>query len=276
MKIENTDQKRRASVMGGIFYPESAEGATQALETYLSASDSHTEDDAQAILAPHGSWEISGLISGAAFAAAQKRRPAQVVLLGPIHDGNEDGIFLTDSTSFETPLGDLDVAEDLIDELESCGTIFERNDIPHLYEHSLEILLPFVKYCFPTVKIVPILVGGYRPSVISSLSRALDVVFDSRLEETLFVLSSNLSEHPSGETKPNQSETFLSLLLERKEELIIPSLVRKEISACGASAVAALLSCRLASRWVPRVRASLCLDEGSGEPQRRYAALSFK
>jgi AmmeMemoRadiSam system protein B len=44
------------------------------------------------------------------------------------------------------PLGDLPVDRESGEELASCSTIFEINDMPHLREFSIEVLLPFAKY----------------------------------------------------------------------------------------------------------------------------------
>ncbi len=113
---------------------------------------------AQAIIAPHGSWDFSGSLAVDAFSSATGRSGSikRVVILGPIHDKRERGLFLSDSHSFYTPLGNISVEQKITKEFERSGVYFEINDVPHLAEHSIEILLPFVKHCFPYASIVPI------------------------------------------------------------------------------------------------------------------------
>ena len=274
MDVETPAIKRRSAVMAGIFYPENAEGTAAAIRSFNAAPTGN----AAAVLAPHAGWELAGAVEAAALASAAGRKISTVVLLGPVHDDRERGIFLSDSAIFETPLGNLAVDAEANEELESCSTLIEMNDIPHLYEHSLEILLPLVKHFFPAAAIVPILVGGARTAAATALSNALDVVFGSRTESTLFVVSSNLSEHPLKEAAHTQEDAFLSLILEGRYDELPAAVARGEISACGAMAAAALLSSRLAFSWKPRVRAEASVVSPDDGPDKivRYTALSFE
>ncbi len=275
---QNTQVKHRSNVMAGIFYPENEAETMAALDSFgLRDGQAAPEGRAAAILAPHAGWDLSGTIAGAAFAAARGRKIATVVLLGPIHDGREEGVFLSDSAFFETPLGDIAVDAALNEELESCSTALAINDIPHLYEHSLEVLLPFVKYCFPESKLVPILTGGYRSSLVEALSRALDFVLGHRADSTLFVISSNLSEHPQDDLAQAQADLFLSLIGRKNPELLLEKTRRKELSACGIAAVAALVGSRLAAGWNPRVVSAAAIPALSAQASRavRYAGIAF-
>jgi len=278
MDLQNTQVKRRSNVMAGIFYPENEPEVTAALDSFgLRNGQTSRDGQAAAILAPHAGWDLSGIIAGAAFAAARGRKISTVVLLGPIHDGREEGVFLSDSAFFETPLGDIAVDASLNEELESCSTALAINDIPHLYEHSLEVLLPFVKYCFPDAALVPILTGGYRSSLVSGLSRALDVVFGHRAASTLFIVSSNLSEHPQDALAQSQADLFLSLISGKDPEPLLEKTRRKELSACGIAAVAALIGSRLAAGWNHRVVSAASVPVLNAQAPRavRYAGIAF-
>ncbi len=267
--------------MAGVFYPEERAEVEAALDGFgVRAGHGGL---ARAIIAPHAGWDISGKITAAAFAAAAGREPSTVVVLGPIHERREEGIFLSDSDSFETPLGDLPVDLELCEELGTCGTCFVTNDIPHLAEHSIEILLPFVKRCFPDASLVPVLVAGERPSSAAALSRALDLVFAPIAETTLFIVSTNLSGHLEAPSSRAQADAFLNLLLEEDRDGIFAGLEAGTVSACGAAACAALLGTRLLSGRKQRlVAASSSADAVFPEgplPSRKsvhYAAVAFE
>jgi AmmeMemoRadiSam system protein B len=162
-------------------------------------------------------------------------------MLGPIHDKREKGIFLSNSDSFHTPLGNIHVDQELTEELEFSGEYFEINDIPHLEEHSIEILLPFVKYCFPSASIVPILMGQPGKKYIKDLSCALKDVITPILDETLLVVSCNLSSNNDKETALRLAQECLRLFTEKKAAELSSAILDGKLNACGGGLVAGLL-----------------------------------
>jgi AmmeMemoRadiSam system protein B len=249
------EKKVRSPIASGLYYPENKKNLLERLASYETAElhRGKSSGRAAAIVAPHGAWNISGPIAAAAFAAARDRDISRVVLLGPIHQGVYQGLYLSDSDAFDTPLGKLPVDREIVEDLASCSTLFEVNDIPHLEEHSLEVLLPLVKFRFPEAQIVPVLMGGGRFSHISGLARALNLVFESLMDHTLLVISCNLSQDSDGEKARLRAEEFLGLLGEKKSQDYLELIGTGKINACGAPLAASLMesgllehrSCRL-------------------------------
>jgi AmmeMemoRadiSam system protein B len=197
---------------------------------------------ASAIIAPHGAWDLSGAVAAAAFSAAAGRakKISRVVILGNIHQLEKPGVFFSDSHFFETPLGKLPVDLQICKSFRSCSTLFEINDIPHLQETSVEVLLPLVQYCFHGAAIVPILMGGRQPRLISSLARALRVILEPLMANTLLVVSSNLSVHPDEQTARSAAETCIQLLEENRIDELIDGIYDGRMSACGGALIASL------------------------------------
>ncbi len=214
--LNGSTMKRRTPIVAGIFYPETEAEIRAVIQKYQSMND-ETE-----------------------------RSCTPLAIIVP-HDRHEEGIFVSDSDGFETPLGDLSVNLDKIDELLSCTTAIEINDIPHLSEHCLEVLLPWVYTSCPGASIIPILIGAYRTSHIHSLTRALELTFADCLDTTLFVITTNLSAHFDDTEAFEQSKLFLNMIQERKTEEIVSLSKRFQISACGAAGVAAFLACNFRS-----------------------------
>ena len=243
--------RRRVSVVNGIFYPDNRETLIKQLHSWGLKEGSDTPSvGGQIIIAPHGAWDISGNIAGAAFASVQGNDPepkepelreiSRVIMLGPCHGPCEQGIYLSESDSFQTPLGDLPIDRNLNIKLASCSTLSRVNDIPHLSEHSLEVLLPLVKYCFPGAKIVPILVSGNRPVIISGLARTLKVILETYMEESLLVISSNVSRSPDPALALSMADEFCSILSGMDTNAFFASIGGRRISACGGAIIAAL------------------------------------
>lgn len=267
--------RSRSAIVSGIFYPEEKVAAIKTLEQF--GLGANKPGSALAIMAPHAGWELSGAIAAAAFNAARARNVQSVIILGPIHDEKEEGIFLSDSDIFHTPLGSLPVEKELCDELESCSTIMRINDIPHLYEHSIEVLLPMIRFCFPQASIVPILMGGHRQSMVDAVSRALDIVISSRIKTTLILVSTNLYEHNRVQLADKNGETFLDLVIQKDSKKIMEGICNHSVTACGAACMAALLGSSLLqgtkANIIARSPPSMSLEDGNGIPQ--YASIAF-
>jgi AmmeMemoRadiSam system protein B len=275
-------EKVRSPVVGGLFYPEEAAETLDLLAEF--GVQRETGGLGSVIIAPHGAWEISGKVAGAAFSTVAGRYGpekikglSRVVILGVIHDKNETGIFLSESDSFMTPLGYLPVDRELSSVLLSCNPLFEQNDIPHLREHSIEVLLPFIKYCFPQVSIIPILMGNGNQIFISALARALRLVFGPIMDDTLVVVSCNLSKNNDEELARVQAEECVRLLLEKNAASFSAGIQNGRISACGAE----LAACLLESGLVDTLEAhfapgSLIHAQGEENKTVYYGAISYR
>jgi len=262
--------RRRVPVVNGIFYPNNREILTNQLVSWglKEGSKAPSPPGGQVLIAPHGAWDISGRIAGAAFASLQLtetlvRGIRRVILLGPCYSFDEEGIYLSESDFFETPLGDLPVDLNLTRKLASCSTVIKVNDIPHLSEHSLEVLLPFVKYCLGEVKIVPILVSGNRPVLISGLARALRIILENYMEESLIVISSNVSRSLEPGLALSMAEEFRSVVSSMDTGGFLARFAEGRISACGGVPVGGLLESGLLDG--KRFSALTPLAHGTGE-----------
>jgi AmmeMemoRadiSam system protein B len=230
----------RSPVGAGMFYPEEKKEMLDYLRSF--GLEEANGGYAKALIAPHGAWNYSGALVASAFSSAMGRRDSirRVVILGPIHDKREKGLFLSNSYSFHTPIGNIPVDREISEELEFHSHFFEINDIPHLSEHSIEILLPFVKYCFPDASIVPILMGQPKAQYIYDLAQALKTVITPVLDETLIVVSCNLSSDGDQKTARFLAEEVLRLFSEKNSPALASAILDGRLNACGGALAAGL------------------------------------
>ena len=242
----------RFPIAAGVFYPEDKE---ELLE-YINKYDRYTErGDAYVILVPHGTWDLTCSLSCAAFSAAANRKISRVLILGSVHDKREDGLFLSSSSFFQTPLGAIPVDQDYSHAIESSGSLFEINDIPHLGEHSIEVLLPFVKFYFPETPIIPILMAQIKPEYIDDLASALEKVIAPVIDDTLIVVSCNLSKSSDKFLAKKNADDCIKLIAEKDWNAIYSSITGGGLSVCGGGPVISLLKSGL-------VKNSDCLSSG--------------
>ena len=249
MQAVLTQKKRvRSSIGSGIFYPDDK---TEMLD-YLGSFglEGGRGGLARAVIAPHGAWSYSGELAAGAFSSVMGRNGSikRVVVMGPIHDKREKGIFLSNSYSFQTPLGNIPVDKDITEELEFYGNSIQINDIPHLGEHSIEILLPFIKFCFPKASIVPILMGQPKAQYIHDLAQALKTVITPLMDETLIVISCNLSSGNDENTAQADAEEVLRYIFEKDALSLASGILDGRLNACGGALVVSLFESGLVER----------------------------
>lgn len=232
-------QKVRAAAVDGLFYPDRAGELTAQLQDLLN-NCAASPGRASAIIAPHAAYQFSGPLTAAAFHAAADRKIERVMLLGPVHREETGEILLPESELFRTPLGDLQIDAELVEEMVSSSTRIIRNDIPHLEEHCLEVHLPFVQHLFPGAKIVPVLMGKTTPALIRVLAGALKLCLAPRLPAALLVVSANMNSYPC--RNKEGPDYFLKRILSGDWAGIQEGFEAGSISSPAAGCVAAVLS----------------------------------
>lgn len=150
----------------------------------------------KAVVAPHAGYAFSGPIAGSAFRtwAEQPRSIRRIVLLGPSHYVAFPGIALPRAASFATPLGNVRIGGDAVEQLQSLPQVHEFHPA-HEHEHCLEVELPFLQHMFSDFTIVPLLIGDATDEEVREV---VETLWGG--EETRFVLSSDLSHYHDYET----------------------------------------------------------------------------
>ena len=167
-------EANRRTQYAGTWYEGNADKLKQQLKAFLenaqtlpdtescarlNVESKHFSQPILAIVSPHAGYMFSGQTAAFAFkAAAERERVKRVFLLGPSHHIAVKGAVLPQSASFATPLGDIKLDEETLAQLKTYPMFAVHSDV-HKIEHSLELQLPFVKYCFPEATLVPIVIG---------------------------------------------------------------------------------------------------------------------
>jgi AmmeMemoRadiSam system protein B len=121
----------RPPLVDGLFYPAKREALAAQIDDLLSRSEV-PRAARFAVISPHAGYEYAGEVMAAAYRAIALRPVRTAVLIGPVHRDPEEGIFLPESTSFNTPLGQVPVDTEASASLMARDPLFRRNDIPHL------------------------------------------------------------------------------------------------------------------------------------------------
>ncbi|MCC7373327.1 MAG: AmmeMemoRadiSam system protein B [Verrucomicrobiales bacterium] len=223
----------RPAVQAGRFYPASPEALGLRVERLLEAGVPGEIKDPPAIIAPHAGYTYSGPIAGSAFApwnGLSRCVTRRVVLLGPSHFVDFDGIALAPQTVWSTPLGNVEVDAAALDEMRAFSFV-RTNAAAHEREHCLEVELPFLQVALGNFTIVPLVLGRVGDE---EASEVLEMLW--RDPSTRVVVSSDLSHYLNyDEATAMDRDTADSV---EKGEIDALSSTR----ACGYRAIRALMS----------------------------------
>ncbi|KIR60173.1 AmmeMemoRadiSam system protein B [Cryptococcus bacillisporus CA1280] len=189
----------REATHAGSWYTSSRSGLHNQLSQNLSAVKPISTLDydppvsnAKAIIAPHAGYSYSGPAAAWAYAAVPTEKIKRVFLLGPSHHAYLPGVALSKFEAYETPLGDIPLDIDTINELRATRIFSDMKSSTDEDEHSLEMHLPYIRLIFQErndLKLVPILVGHPNASTSVKLSEALAKYWQD--DKTFFVISSD-------------------------------------------------------------------------------------
>lgn len=238
------DRKIREPVVSGIFYPQD-EKELRSLVEQLLVENEQPEQDSYGLIVPHAGYSFCGSLLGKAYGSLRKRDYTGILLLGPVHHGAEDQVFLTESDYFSTPLGLVPVDRQAVDELTSASTRIILGEMPHLEEHCLEVQLPFLQVLFPDTPIIPVLMGKPSLTNVQVLSQAIYTMYGRTLENTLLIISANLSASSDPKTSKKSADSLLTVLEKGEWKELISQEHRKTITSCGAGCIAASLALEL-------------------------------
>lgn len=187
--VVNERMQIRATAVAGMFYPSDPAELAAEVERYL---DNATSFDLspKAMIVPHAGYIYSGPVAASAYAMlpASKHHIKRVVVIGPDHRIGFRGIAAPSSQAFQTPLGQIPVDREAIEQL---SDLVDISDNAHAKEHSIEVQLPFLQAVLGDgFSIVPLVASVVSADRIAEIIRQL-----WGGDETLFIISSDLSHY---------------------------------------------------------------------------------
>jgi AmmeMemoRadiSam system protein B len=188
----------RRSPIAGTWYPGRADALARAIHELLDA-EAPVEIDGElvALLSPHAGLRYSGAVAAAGYRLLRRNQFETAILVGPSHHVYFQGASVYDCGAFETPLGRIEIDEELARGIREASRSVKVFREAHDREHSLEMQIPFLQVQDPALKIVPILLGDQRRPNVEAVADALRVALGNVRRSTLLIASSDLSHYKS-------------------------------------------------------------------------------
>jgi len=219
--------KRRPTVAGS-FYPADPSELRELMDD-LCGGDSPEKLSAKAVLVPHAGLIYSGRTACAVFKRVEI--PERVLLLGPNHTGFGPDVSVYRGEGWETPFGEVSVDGELVEEI-LRHPIAEADESAHLYEHSLEVQLPFLlRYARKTFTIAPVVMKFLNYDRAQTFGVFLGNLLRER--SALVVISSDMSHYVTARRAEERDRVLISTMERLLTEELYFKRIQYNISMCG-------------------------------------------
>jgi len=256
----------RQPVVAGQFYPQTEASLKKMLSKLVDVSSE--KKDVKGVILPHAGYVYSGYVAGTTISKVQIKKTA--IILGTNHTGSGKPFSIMTKGSWMTPLGevkiDIEIAESILNE----SQLLEEDALSHLYEHSIEVEIPFLQYLKNDIKIVPIVISSSDIKTYQRLGRDIAAGFKKIGRSALFVASTDFTHYESKETAEEKDRSAIDAILALDEGRLFRSVREKNISMCGVAPTCTVIS---ACKDLDAKKAGLVKYQTSGDTSGDYTSV---
>lgn len=219
----------RYPAVAGKFYTYDPESLQREVSLYL--SDTREKVDALAVISPHAGFIYSGHVAGAVYASIIT--PDSAIILCPNHTGAGADAALMDEGQWLMPMGNVEIDSDIASAISNRTPRLASDVTAHIYEHSLEVQLPFLQYLNPDIRIVPICLGLLTLEECLRLGKAIAETVKNLDQRVLIVASSDMSHYENQESAKLHDSMAIAQIKALKPDGLYNTVRRERISMCG-------------------------------------------
>src|SRR5262245_12637617 len=126
----------RQPAVAGRFYPSEADALNQAIREFLQPANQQYIKPI-GIVVPHAGYMYSGHVAGAVY--SHIHLPQRNIVLCPNHTGFGTPLSIMTSGLWRTPLGDMQIDEEICAALMGEDRDLEEDSAAHRFEHAVEV-----------------------------------------------------------------------------------------------------------------------------------------
>jgi AmmeMemoRadiSam system protein B len=236
MKKKEGKVKIRKPSVAGRFYPGTKSELTEQINSlYLAEKDkiniSYSKENIIGGVIPHAGYMFSGYEAIHFFEVIKhtEKRFDTIIILNPNHSGMGEPVALDTNHFWETPLGNVEIDIEFSQKLDIA-----ESEPAHTYEHSGEVMLPFLLYFLDKpFKIVPISITNQNYEVSKQLANDIYKANQDLKKDILLIASSDFSHYVSPEEGARKDELVLNEILNFNTEEVHVVILKNNISVCG-------------------------------------------
>ena len=206
------------------------------------------------LIVPHAGYIYSGSIAAHSYDILAKNGFADTfIILGPNHTGMGSGVAVMTKGSWLTPLGEVPINEELSNKF--LKDIIDNDENAHLYEHSIEVQIPFLQFLANEKEFdfIPISMGMQDFQTAEEVGKIIGNTIKNSDRNIVIIASSDFSHAgfnyssmpPAGmrvdKYAEKQDKLAIDKILEMNPEGLISTVYENNITMCGYGPVASML-----------------------------------
>lgn len=260
----------RRPCVAGAFYPADASRLRRTIENCFThefgpgrlPEPGMKERHIVSVVCPHAGYMYSGPVAAHSYYnLASEARPESAVIIGPNHTGLGGPVSMMNRGFWETPLGNVELDEELADAIFKSSDLIDIDEVAHLREHSVEVQLPFLQYIYGhEIKFVPICMGFQDLESSREVGRAIAQAVKKK--DAVVIASTDLTHQEPQTSAQRKDRMVIDSILSLDEEGLQRTVRSNRISTCGYGSVSAAI---IASKMLGASKAELLSYHTSGD-----------
>ncbi len=237
----------RRAYVAGTFYPSDAKELRSLIEHCFTHEKfgcglpkAEEKKNVLGVVVPHAGYIYSGYVAAHAYKElAESGKPETIIILGPNHTGYGSGVAIMSEGVWETPLGEIEIDSKLANTIFNNAEIIDIDELAHMYEHSIEVQLPFLQYIFNDFKIVPICMMLQDMETSYEVGKAITEACKDK--NVRIVASSDFTHYESRESAKKKDSLAIEKIEKIDAEGFYKVINEKNISVCGPGPIMSLI-----------------------------------
>ncbi len=236
----------------GTFYPADPEELRRAIEWSFThpigpgrlPSGGDEERRSIGYIVPHAGYMYSGPVAAHSYyRLAQERSPKTVIIIGPNHNGVGYPAAVYRGSAWRTPLGDVEVDMEVSKLLVEYSDYLAFDNLAHIYEHSLEVQVPFLQYIMKDApfSIAAISVYAQRLVIARDIAGAIARIIEENGVDAVVIGSTDFNHYEPHDVTVEKDMIAVNSIIERDEEKLFRVIEERNITMCGPISAATLM-----------------------------------
>jgi AmmeMemoRadiSam system protein B/AmmeMemoRadiSam system protein A len=257
---------QRNPYVAGYFYPAAASELRTMIAKFMDKDAS--KEEVVGLLVPHAGYQYSGPVTGATVSRIKFKDT--FIIMGPTHSGMGRPFSVMAAGTWTTPLGEVEVDEELAGRLVGISRHLEDDYRAHQEEHAVEVQIPFLQYFKPDIRIVPIILASAPIGIYKDIGRDIARVIKEVKREVVIMASGDMTHYEPQSTAKEKDMKAVEAMVDLDEDELTRRYRRLSISMCAYGPVACLIA---AAKRLGANSAELVKYQTSGDTTGDYDAV---
>ncbi|RPH49215.1 MAG: AmmeMemoRadiSam system protein B [Desulfobacteraceae bacterium] len=280
--------KARKAGFAGSWYPDSASGCERQINEFIKEAKTISGIKPVGGIVPHAGWYYSGKIACNVIKILSESGTPDVMLVFGMHLHAGSSRFLMKEGAWDTPFGEIEIEDRIAARLYEKYSFEIETAQRFNRDNTIELQLPFIKYFFKDVKIIPMGVPPVEESLnigISAVKIAKDlglkVMVLGSTDLTHYGANYGFVSHGTGVqalkwVKNENDKRVIDAMLEMNPGKVIKEAMSNDNACCaGAAATAISAAKQLGASRAELVTYTTSYDISPGDSFVGYAGIVF-